>query len=129
MLARAACRPEQGGAWLYRLAVRQVLIYRRKHGRRRKLVDRFASQTQPTEVDRRTMDPLQWLLADERGKLVRLAWPDYRGAMPRSCCSSIPRIGVTETSRPIERVFKLPELDEKRYDSAYLVLKSRKTEP
>ena len=25
------------------------------------------------------MDPLQWLLADERGKLVRLGWPDFRG--------------------------------------------------
>jgi RNA polymerase sigma-70 factor (ECF subfamily) len=65
--------PTKVAPWLYRLAVRQVLIYRRKHGRRRKLVDRFSSQTQPTEVDRRTMDPLQWLLAVERGRLVRLA--------------------------------------------------------
>jgi RNA polymerase sigma factor (sigma-70 family) len=59
--------------WLYRLAVRQVLLYRRKHGRRRNLVDRFARETQPTEVDRRTVDPLQWLLADERGRQVRAA--------------------------------------------------------
>ena len=59
--------------WLYRLAVRQVLLYRRKHGRRRNLVNRFARETQPTEVDRRTVDPLQWLLADERGRQVRAA--------------------------------------------------------
>ncbi|HEY4310136.1 MAG TPA: RNA polymerase sigma factor [Pirellulales bacterium] len=59
--------------WLYRLAVRQVLLYRRKHGRRRNLVDRFARETQPTEVDRRTVDPLQWLMADERGRQVREA--------------------------------------------------------
>ena len=51
--------------WLYRLAVRQVLLYRRKHGRRRNLVDRFARDTQPTEADQRTVDPLQWLLADD----------------------------------------------------------------
>jgi RNA polymerase sigma factor (sigma-70 family) len=65
--------PAKVAPWLYRLAVRQVLLYRRKHGRRRKLVDRFARETQPTDVDRRTIDPLQWLLADERGRLVRMA--------------------------------------------------------
>ena len=59
--------------WLYRLAVRQVLLHRRKHGRRRNLVDRYARETQPTEVDRRTVDPLEWLLADERGRSVRAA--------------------------------------------------------
>ena len=59
--------------WLYRLAVRQVLLYRRKHGRRRKLVDRFTRETQPTEVDRRAVDPLQWLVAEERGRMVRAA--------------------------------------------------------
>ena len=32
------------------------------------LVDRFARDTQPTEADQRTVDPLQWLLADERGQ-------------------------------------------------------------
>ncbi len=57
--------------WLYRLAVRQVLLYRRKHGRRRKLVDRFAEETHPTEVDRRAVDPLDWLVATERGRMIR----------------------------------------------------------
>ncbi|MCA9267276.1 MAG: hypothetical protein KDA41_02340, partial [Planctomycetales bacterium] len=30
--------------WLYRLAVRQCLLHRRKRGRQRKLVDRFAER-------------------------------------------------------------------------------------
>ena len=59
--------------WLYRLAVTQVLLYRRKHGRRRKLTKRFADDMRPTERDRRTADPLEWLLADERGQMVRKA--------------------------------------------------------
>ncbi len=59
--------------WLYRLAIRQTLLYRRKQGRRRKLVNRFAEQFRPTEQDRHTPDPLEWLLADERRKMVRLA--------------------------------------------------------
>jgi RNA polymerase sigma-70 factor (ECF subfamily) len=59
--------------WLYRLAVVQCLLYRRKEGRRRKLKDNFANRTQPTEADGREPDPLGWLLADERRKLVREA--------------------------------------------------------
>ena len=49
------------------------MLYRRKHGRRRKLTQRFADETQPTERDRRTVNPLEWLLADERGRMVREA--------------------------------------------------------
>ncbi|MFZ5832684.1 MAG: RNA polymerase sigma factor [Planctomycetota bacterium] len=59
--------------WLYRLAVRQVLLYRRKQGRRRKLTDRFAQATQPKESDNRAHDPLDWLLAQERAELIRRA--------------------------------------------------------
>jgi RNA polymerase sigma-70 factor (ECF subfamily) len=65
--------------WLYRLAVTQSLLYRRKQGRRRKLVDRFAERFRPTEQDVRTVDPLDWLLAEERQKLVRVAM----GRLPR----------------------------------------------
>ena len=65
--------PAKVAPWLYRLAVRHVLLYRRKMGRQRKLVDRFARETRPTEFDRRHIDPLEWLLADERGRLVRTA--------------------------------------------------------
>lgn len=59
--------------WLYRTAVTQSLLYRRKAGRRRKLMDRYADNTQPTETDTRLLDPLDWLLADERRQLVRQA--------------------------------------------------------
>ena len=59
--------------WLYQLAVRQSLLYRRKMGRRRKLVGQYADRFHPTEQDHRTADPLDWLLAEERQRLVRLA--------------------------------------------------------
>jgi RNA polymerase sigma-70 factor (ECF subfamily) len=59
--------------WLYRLAVRYSLLYRRKQGRRRKLVDRYAERYRPTEVDTRELDPLGWLLAEERRAQVRMA--------------------------------------------------------
>ena len=59
--------------WLYRLAVTQALLYRRRMGRRRKLTDSYAQRERPSESDSRTSDPLSWLLADERRKLVRVA--------------------------------------------------------
>ncbi len=50
------------GAWLYQIAVRQVLMYRRSSGRRRKMQDRLAHETQ----DRSDLEcPLQSLLAAE----------------------------------------------------------------
>ena len=65
--------PNKVAPWLYRLAVTQSLMYRRKQGRRRKLVDSYARRNQPTEADHREGDPLGWLLADERRQLVRTA--------------------------------------------------------
>jgi RNA polymerase sigma-70 factor (ECF subfamily) len=59
--------------WLYRLAVVAALQYRRRQGRRRKLIDRFTQRQPPTEADTRERDPLDWLLADERNALVRQA--------------------------------------------------------
>lgn len=59
--------------WLYRLAVTQSLLYRRKRGRGRKLTDRYAEQIRPSETDARAGDPLDWLLAAERRELVRAA--------------------------------------------------------
>jgi RNA polymerase sigma-70 factor (ECF subfamily) len=35
--------------WLYRLAVTQALLYRRRQGRRRKLTDAYAQRMRPTE--------------------------------------------------------------------------------
>jgi RNA polymerase sigma factor (sigma-70 family) len=65
--------PEKVSAWLYRLAVMQTLLYRRKQGRRRKLIDRYAERTQPSEGDNRQPDPLGWLLSEERRDKVRVA--------------------------------------------------------
>jgi RNA polymerase sigma-70 factor (ECF subfamily) len=65
--------PTKIAPWLYRLAIVQCLQYRRKLGRRRKFTDRFARRQRPTERDERTPDPLDWLLASERRRLVRTA--------------------------------------------------------
>ncbi|HWB12016.1 MAG TPA: sigma-70 family RNA polymerase sigma factor [Pirellulales bacterium] len=65
--------PSKVSPWLYRLAVTQALLYRRKMGRRRKLTEGYAQRVRPSESDSRTPDPLAWLLADERRKLVRVA--------------------------------------------------------
>lgn len=63
--------PTKAAPWLYRLAVLQSLLYRRRHGRQRKLIDRFVQRRQPTELDCESSDPLVWLLADERRRMVR----------------------------------------------------------
>jgi RNA polymerase sigma-70 factor (ECF subfamily) len=65
--------PAKAAPWLYRLAVVQSLLYRRSHGRRRKLIDRFVQRRPPAEHDASWPDPLSWLLADERQVLVRQA--------------------------------------------------------
>jgi len=65
--------PDKLAPWLYRLAVTQSLLYRRKQGRRRKLTDRYAERNRPSEEDHREADPLGWLLAEERRSLVRRA--------------------------------------------------------
>ncbi len=59
--------------WLYQVAVRQTLMYRRTAGRRRKLVGGFAERVQPRESDSRESDPLEWLLAQERATCIRQA--------------------------------------------------------
>jgi RNA polymerase sigma factor (sigma-70 family) len=65
--------PSKVAPWLYRLAVMQSLLYRRKLGRRRRLVERVAERNRPTEGDNGEADPLEWLLAEERRKLIRAA--------------------------------------------------------
>jgi RNA polymerase sigma-70 factor (ECF subfamily) len=59
--------------WLYRLAVWQSLLYRRRAGRQRKLSATYAEQVVMREVPRPTSTPLSWLLSDERQRLVRTA--------------------------------------------------------
>jgi len=66
--------PTKVAPWLYRLAVLQSLLYRRKCGRRRRLVGRFAEQIERGEwTPPAPVDPLHWLLAEERRSLVRRA--------------------------------------------------------
>ncbi len=62
----------RAAVWLYRLAVRHVLIYRRKAGRQRSLVGRYANRCGPTEADE-APSPLAWLVSDERQQFVRSA--------------------------------------------------------
>ena len=63
---------EKVSPWLYRLAVTHSLLYRRKQGRGRKLIDRYVQRATPSEYDR-TVDPLDWLLAKERKEQIRKA--------------------------------------------------------
>jgi RNA polymerase sigma factor (sigma-70 family) len=57
-------------AWLYGVAVRTAILHRRRLGRRRKLLHQLAAA--PTSAAS-AIDPLGWLLAEERQKLVRQA--------------------------------------------------------
>lgn len=65
--------PASAPAWLYRLTVIAALQYRRRQGRRRKLVERYADRLAPAEYNSRERDPLDWLLSDERKNMVREA--------------------------------------------------------
>ena len=65
--------PSKIAPWLYRLAVTQSLMYRRKRGRQRKLADRYAQRLRPADGHSQPGDPLRWLLAGERRELVRKA--------------------------------------------------------
>jgi len=65
--------PEKYAPWLYRLAVRRALLFRRSRGRSRNLTQRYGELSQPTESDTRDPSPLDWLLTDERRRLVRSA--------------------------------------------------------
>jgi len=66
--------------WLYRLAVLQALLYRRRCGRKRRLVDRYAERIQRGErVYSPPLDPLSWLIAEERRALVRRALGQLAG--------------------------------------------------
>lgn len=58
--------------WLYRLAVRQSLLYRRKCGRKRRLETSYAQQGPPA-LGASGPDPLIWLIAQERRSLIRQA--------------------------------------------------------
>jgi RNA polymerase sigma-70 factor (ECF subfamily) len=70
---RASAAPREPGKvapWLYRVALRQVLFYRRKCGRRRRLQAEYVARRQE-DADDHAPDALAWLLADERRQMVR----------------------------------------------------------
>jgi RNA polymerase sigma-70 factor (ECF subfamily) len=67
------------GAWLYRLAVRQALLYRRRRGRQRRLLGGYAGSRASDQGLSHSPDPLDMLLQDERRALVREAL----GRLPR----------------------------------------------
>ncbi len=70
--------PNRVGSWLYQLAIRQALLYRRKMGRKRNLLSRYAVRNQPTESDQGAYDPLRWLLDRERASMVRDALKELK---------------------------------------------------
>jgi RNA polymerase sigma-70 factor (ECF subfamily) len=60
--------------WLYRIAIRKIVNYRRHHGRQKTLLHNFASQSPPTEtpdVDCRV--GLAWLVHAEQSELLSRA--------------------------------------------------------
>lgn len=62
---------ERVGPWLYRVALRQVMLFRRKAGRRRKLIQ--SAMHQLNDGSSSNACPLQFLLSQERQQLVRRA--------------------------------------------------------
>lgn len=65
--------PERVAPWLYRIAIRQTLMYRRSAGRRRKLHANYAGEAQHRNGDSGSPEPLRWLLSEERESNVRQA--------------------------------------------------------
>jgi RNA polymerase sigma factor (sigma-70 family) len=65
--------PSKVAGWLYRIAVLQVLMYRRQRGRQSKLFGRYAERVRADGDDSTDDSPLGWLIADERAELVRTA--------------------------------------------------------
>ena len=62
--------PLRVAPWLYRLAVNLSLLHRRKLGRRRKLMDRYATQVVVSQ-EPPYEEPCHWLLREERRQMVR----------------------------------------------------------
>jgi RNA polymerase sigma-70 factor (ECF subfamily) len=63
--------PSRIGGWLYRLVVVAALQYRRRQGRRKKLLDRYVARQPSADGVAHETDPLGWLIADEQKTMVR----------------------------------------------------------
>lgn len=64
---------ERAGPWLYRVAIRQMLLFRRKAGRRRKLLSCVVDRPLPRDETQATRSPLEFLISEERQVEVRQA--------------------------------------------------------
>jgi RNA polymerase sigma factor (sigma-70 family) len=64
---------ERVAPWLYRVALRQMMLFRRKAGRRKKLIENAARLAPETDSHSRTREPLDWLISVERQGEVRTA--------------------------------------------------------
>lgn len=62
--------PSKFAPWLYRLAVTTVLQQRRRAGRSKRRLQKFAERSQLTE-ETSQFDPLDWLLSEEQQQSVR----------------------------------------------------------
>ena len=73
-LSRTDLRPDDESKiapWLYRVAVRQAYLARRKLGRLRRLMNSAADLSQAGKAEE--VSPLEWLLGEERREAVRRA--------------------------------------------------------
>ena len=61
------------GAWLYQVAVKQVLMYRRTRGRRRRFEDRLQAQADAGTVGTNSPGPAESVLAAEKKEQVQAA--------------------------------------------------------
>jgi RNA polymerase sigma factor (sigma-70 family) len=65
--------PDRVGAWLYRLALRLVAHYRRRCGRQRRLLTRYAEKSGVDRKGSPALDPLDWLIRNEWRRFVQEA--------------------------------------------------------
>ena len=63
----------RAGAWLYQVAVKQVLMYRRAKGRKRRFEDRLTAHATSAAVPESVQDPLARILAAEQQVQVQQA--------------------------------------------------------
>lgn len=63
--------PSKIGSWLYKLAVVQSALYRRKAGRKRKLLKRYEDEVVARSNGTAQDEPIDWLIDRERDALVR----------------------------------------------------------
>ena len=81
-------------SWLYKLAVLQSSLYRRRAGRKRNLLKRYESDcVASNESGADDNEPLDWLLSKERRTLVRSALQklqeDYREILILKYCDEL----------------------------------------